>query len=368
VTSGTVLQFQLRKRYQGFVLDAEAACGPGITALFGPSGSGKTTTLSCVAGMLKPDAGEITLNGRVVFSSSKRVSLPPEKRRVGYVFQDSALFPHLSALGNIRFGLERTPPALRRINLDEVISLLRLGALLQRRPSELSGGERQRVALARALAASPELLLLDEPMASLDAGLRGVVTGYLRRVKQDLGIPIVYVSHSISEVLALADRALLITEGRITPFDRPSRLLLEAAAGFRHEARGVDNLLEGVVADAPLDGGAGRVRIGETVLVAPVGERLAGERVVVSIGAAEIIVATSRPSGLSARNIVPARLTEIDVQAGRAYATVDMGADTGARLIVELTESATRELDLFPGREVHLVFKSSSIAVLDAEA
>lgn len=363
MTSAAVLRFQIRKSFGDFALDAAGECGPGITALFGPSGSGKTTALSCIAGMLKPDAGEIALNGRVVFSSSRRINLPPEKRRVGYVFQDSALFPHLSALGNIRFGLERTPRAFRRTNLDEVISLLRLGALLQRRPSELSGGERQRVALARALAASPELLLLDEPMASLDAGLRGVVTGYLRRVRQDLGIPMVYVSHSISEVLALADRALLFTQGRATPFDRPSRLLLEDAAGFRHETRGVDNLLEGVVVDASREGGAGRVRIGETVLVAPVGTRLAGERVIVSIGAAEIIVATSRPSGLSARNIVPARLVEMDTRAGRAYAT----ADIGARLIVELTEGAARELQLSPGRDVHLVFKSSSIAVLDAE-
>ena len=166
-----------------------------------------------------------------------------------------------------------------------------------------------------------------------------------------------YVSHSITETLALADRALLMQDGRITSFERPSRLLLESAAGFWHESGGLENLLEGEVM------AAGRVRVGDAFLSAAVGGRAAGDRVVLSIGAAEIILATRRPEGLSARNIVPAKLTSLDVEAGRAYATADLGVP----LIVELTEGAVAELGLAAGRDIFLVFKSSSVAVLDAD-
>ena len=362
-----LLSFHFKRATRGFDLDVSAECGSGITALFGPSGSGKSTTLNCVAGMLRPDQGEIALNGRTLFSSTGKVDLPPEKRRVGYVFQDGALFPHMTALDNIRYGFERTPESARRISPDEAIVLLRLGPLLERRPAQLSGGEKQRVALARALAASPELLLLDEPMASLDSGLRGVVTVYLRRIKRDLGIPMLYVSHSITEVLALADRALLIKDGRITAFDRPSRLLLETAAGFFHEAGAADNLLDGVVSS--IDGrGSGRVRVGGAEFVAPVGARQPGDAVVLSIGAAEIILATNRPEGLSARNVLPARLAELDIKDGHAFARAEIGVSpSDTQLIVELTEGAVSDLGLSPGQDIYLVFKSSSVAVLDAE-
>ncbi len=359
-----VLSFRLKRRAGDFTLDVAAECAGGITALFGPSGSGKTTTLNCLAGMVRPDEGEVVLNGALLYSSAQKVNLPPEHRCMGYVFQDGALFPHLSALGNIRFGYERTPPGRRRISPDEVVALLRLGPLLQRRPADLSGGERQRLALARALAASPELLLLDEPLASLDAGLRGAVIGYLRRINKQLGMPMLYVSHSVSEVIALADRALLMQGGRATAFDRPSRLALERAAGLAHGPGGVDNLLDGVVVDAgAAEGSSGTVRVGAALLHAPVGGRANGERVIVSIGSAEIILAVRRPEGLSARNIIPARLDQLEVREGRALATVDIGVP----VLVEVTEGAATELGLSPGLVVYLVFKSTSIAVLDAE-
>jgi molybdate transport system ATP-binding protein len=361
-----VLSFRLVRRQKDFTLDASGDAGAGITALFGRSGSGKTTTLECIAGLRRPDEGEVTLNGRVLFSSSGRVNLPPEKRGVGYVFQDGALFPHMTALGNIRYGAGRRPVerAQRAVDVDEVVKLLRLGPLLDRRPAQLSAGERQRVALARALAASPEVLLLDEPMASLDAALRGVVTGYLKRVRRELGVPMLYVSHSITEVLALADSVLLIEGGRVVAFDRPSRVLLQSHAGFWQEAGALDNLLDGVVEDAAPQSGAGKVRVGDVMLFAPVGTRQKGEKVTISIGAAELIVAVEPPRGLSARNIVPARLVKLEQEQGRVFATLDIGAP----LIAELTAPAVEDLRLAPGQRVHLVFKSSSIAVLDAES
>ena len=301
--------------------------------------------------------------GETLFSSDRRVNVPPEKRRTGYVFQDGALFPHMTVGQNIRFGFDITPTGLRRINPDEAIALLRLGGLLERKPATLSGGERQRVALARALSTSPSFLLLDEPLASLDAGLRGIAIGYLRRIRRELGIPMLYVSHSISEVLALADRALLFRDGRATMFERPSRLLLEQAAGFWHEGGGLDNLLEGEVLEAPEGGESGLVKVGNVVVYAPIGHRSQGEQVMVSIGASEIILAVGKPNNLSARNIVPARLTDIDAEGGRSFAVLDVGVPVTA----ELTPQAVRELGLKPGQDVYLVFKSSSIAVLDAD-
>ncbi len=365
-TTLPVLSFRLVRRAGGFTLDASGDIGPGITALFGRSGSGKTTTLECISGLRKPDEGEVVLNGQTLFSSAEGINLPPEKRGVGYIFQDGALFPHMTALGNIRYGAYHRParPTQHTVNVDEVVNLLRLGPLLNRRPAQLSAGERQRVALARALAASPEVLLLDEPMASLDAALRGVVTSYLKRVRRELGVPMLYVSHSITEVLALADRVLLIEDGRVVAFDRPSRVLLQSHAGFWQEAGALDNLLDGVVIEPSPQSGTGRVRVGDVSLFAPVGARQAGEKVTVSVGAAEVIVATEQPRGLSARNIVPARLVQLDQEQGRVFAALDIGAP----LIAELTPAAVEDLRLAPGQQVHLVFKSSSIAVLDAEA
>jgi molybdate transport system ATP-binding protein len=358
---------------KGFTLDCSGDAGAGITALFGPSGSGKTTTLHCIAGVARPERGRIVLNGRPLYSSDERTWVGPERRRVGYVFQDGALFPHLTVEANISYGARLVGESTKRIDVPEVVRILRLEPLMRRRIAGLSGGEKQRVALARALAASPEILLLDEPMASLDAGLRGVVIAYLRRLRREVGIPMLYVSHSITETLALADRALLMRDGRITSFERPTRLLLERAAGFWHESGALENLLEGEVVAVSAAGsvatgvapgrGPGRVRVGEAILSAAVGGRAAGDRVVLSIGAAEIILATRRPEGLSARNIVPAKLTSLDVEAGRAYAT----ADIGVPLIVELTEGAVDELGLAAGQDIFLVFKSSSVAVLDAD-
>jgi len=368
-----VLSFQLYAHNRGFTLDCAGDAGAGITALFGPSGSGKTTTLHCIAGVARPERGRIVLNGRPLYSSEERTWVGPERRRVGYVFQDGALFPHMTVEANIRYGAGLVAESTKRIDVPEVVRILRLEPLMRRRIAGLSGGEKQRVALARALAASPEILLLDEPMASLDAGLRGVVIAYLRRLRREVGIPMLYVSHSITETLALADRALLMRDGRITSFERPSRLLLERAAGFWHESGGLENLLEGEVVAANAAGaavagaapgrGAGRVRVGDAALSAAVGKRAAGDRVVLSIGAAEIILATRRPVGLSARNIVPAKLEGLDVESGRAYAT----ADIGVPLIVELTEGAVEDLRLAAGQDVFLVFKSSSVAVLDAD-
>lgn len=358
-----VLRFSFRRVQGDFSLEVAGNFGPGITALFGPSGSGKTTLLNCLAGLLKPDDGEIVLYERDLYRGSPKIFVPPEKRRIGLVFQDGALFPHMSVSGNIMYGRARTPVADRRVDVDHVVDLLGLRPLMDRSPESLSGGERQRVAIARALAMSPGLLLLDEPMASLDVRLRGVVLSYLRRVHDDLGIPMVYVSHSISEVLALADDALVLSRGKVVASGRPSRVLLDPVVGGMFRDDPVENLLNGTVIEQGGTGQSGRVRVGQIEIVTPAMDRPAGSPVIVALGAEEIILATEKPSGLSARNVIIGSITNLDPVLDGVYASVDIGVP----MLVELTQGAVDALSLERGQDAYLVFKTSSIKLLDAE-
>ena len=206
-----MIQLSFRLRQGTFVLEIDEQLKPGITALFGPSGSGKTTVLDAVAGLRSPEQGRIAVNGRTLFDSAARVHLPPHARHVGYVPQDVALFPHMNVRRNVLYG--RRPG--QKLQLETVTGMLEVGGLLDRRVAELSGGERQRVALARALMSAPELLLLDEPLAAVDVERRRRILPYLLRVRDELGIPVIYVSHDRSEVDQLSDRVLVMASGRV---------------------------------------------------------------------------------------------------------------------------------------------------------
>ena len=356
------LYLRIRKGYPGFELEVDASFPAGITAVFGPSGSGKTTVLNCIAGLTTPDEGEVRLGDRPLFSSSKRVNLRAEQRRVGYMFQDGLLFPHYRVRDNILYGFKLTPPDRRRIEPDQLVELLELGPMLDRRPSSLSTGERQRVALARALATSPELLLMDEPLGSLDMAFRGRILRYLKDVHRELAIPMVYVSHSISEVLAIADRALVISRGKQLAFDEPRKVLLEPFVHSLMETRSLENLLDAEVVEHSSGKSLTGARIGDTVLWVPgASPRLkVGDTMSIAIRAGDIIVAADRPSRISARNILKGRIQGIH----RVEGSVLLYADAGASLVVEITPEALDALELVEGQEVYLVIKSSSIVVL----
>jgi molybdate transport system ATP-binding protein len=358
-----VLEFDVRVERAEFVLDVAGSFGAGTTAVFGPSGAGKSTLLGVIAGTVTPNAGHVNLNGRALFSSQDGVNLPPERRRIGFVYQDAVLFPHMTAEQNIHYGYRLTPESLRRLEPTDLADLLDITHLLGRNPADLSGGERQRVALARALATSPELLLLDEPMSALDLRLRGIVLGYLKTIHRELKMPIVYVSHSISEVVAIAGSALILSDGRAIAFDEPRHLLSRTAGepGSEFDAS-LDNLLEGQVVETHSDGSPGIVKVGGARLVAPTGNRQFGEKVVLAVGAREIIIATTPPVGISARNILPGKVTSVSGDSPRRMVTVISGAE----FVVEVTGAAVSQLGITPGAEVYLVIKSSSIAVMDA--
>ena len=360
------LRLTFSKSYPGFHLEVDATFPPGVTAVFGPSGSGKTTVLNCIAGFTMPDSGIITLDGRTLYSSRPKVKVPPEGRGIGYIFQDGLLFPHMSVGENIRYGYKLRPPDGRAISPEDLVELLELGHLVERRPDSLSGGERQRVALARALATSPSLLLLDEPLSSLDMGLRGRVLRYLKAVHSQLSIPMVYVSHSISEVLAISGQALVLDRGRQVTFESVRDALVQPGIRSLMEGAGVENLLDVVVTDRRADSGTIVSALGEHPLyvVDPhsmtdgIGQ---GDIISVSIRAGDIIVALDRPPRISAQNILPATISDVHRVEGR----VMVYADCGVPLVVEVTPEAASALQLHRGQDAYLIVKSSSVMLLD---
>ncbi len=360
--NNTLATFRIVKRFPEFALECEAALDFGVTAIFGPSGSGKSTLLNCIAGLVRPDEGEIAALGETLFSSSKRRSVAPEKRRFGYVFQDSALFPHMSVRDNIYYGYKLTPREHRKTEPDQLVELLRLSHLMDRGVRFLSGGERQCVALARALATSPRLLLLDEPLASLDANLRGVIIGYLKRVWRELQTPMLYVSHSISEVMALAHNTLVLLDGSPVVYGSTMQVLASAEMAGIADYATLENIVEAEVISARDTDGTATLRVGDAALIAPEVFSDAGESVVVSIRAGDIILTLDVPERISTRNVISAVVEELHVLGPRVL----VYAGIGIRLVVEVTPSAMRELGLHVGQRVHLIIKTNSILIMDS--
>ncbi len=354
-----MITFDIQLSRPGFSLDVAGEFGDGITAVFGPSGAGKSTLLNCIAGSIRPDSGSTAIDDDPLFASDRQVWVAPERRRIGTVYQDGVLFPHLSVFGNIEFGWELISESDRRFDPFELAEFFGLGELLDRKPSEISGGERQRVAIARALATSPRLLLLDEPLGSLDAARRGSILNYLKRVHTEFEIPMIYVSHSISEVVSIASKAMLLREGKVESFDRPSALLLGAAvAGGDIDA--FENILDGVIGEST--GQLTTVRVGDVDISTRHQNKKPGDRVVVSLGANQIILGATQPENLSARNIFKGRVSEV----WSSHEMIFVEVDIGQKFIVELTENALNELGISVGNDVFLVFKSSSVDVFDA--
>ncbi len=358
------LSLNLRKSYGDFILDCEADFDDGVTAVFGRSGSGKTTLLDCIAGMTSPDSGEIRVQGSPLFSSGGRVDLAPEKRRFGYVFQHGALFPHMSVQENVKYGYALTSDAERRLEPDEVVSLLGISHLMDRGVKNLSGGERQRVALARALAASPRALLLDEPLASLDAAHRASILTYLRHVSEQLGTPMVYVSHSLSEVMALATNTLALSEGRRVAYGPTGEVMAHPDVAQIADYSTLENILEAEIVSTDPSTGTSVLRLGETDLVGPPTTAVPGEQVTISIRAGDIILSLGVPPRTSARNAAPSVIRDLQEVSGRVLVYLDIGD----QFIAEVTPASASELGLKVGQDVHLVLKSNSILVFGSEA
>ena len=344
-----------------FELDIDASFDSRITAIFGPSGSGKTTLLDAVAGLRHIADGEITIDGRTLFSSARGINLSPQQRNIGYVPQEGALFPHLSVRKNILFGAERAGYATKTIKTDHVLNILEIGHLLDRPVTNISGGEAQRVALARAILSQPELLLLDEPLAALDIGLKEKILPYLGRVRDEFQIPMIYVTHSLTEVLTLADWVLMIREGRLITQGVPREALRSSHAILQISEEQFENVFTVTFVASDTEAGRSKVRLqsGEELfipyLAQPSNRTLQGR-----IGADDIIVATQKPEGISAGNVLPGTIRTIDLLDGQAMLTVFAGEE----FYVSVTAAAVSKLGLRDDSRVFLIMKTRSFHLL----
>jgi molybdate transport system ATP-binding protein len=358
-----MLRVQLVKRRGDFTLDVDfCAPVPGITALFGRSGCGKSTVISLIAGLLAPDEARVQVGDDVLVDTSRHLQVDARHRRIGVVFQDARLFPHLSVMDNLRYGARRLPRgAATPIRFDDVVGMLGLGDLTTRRPHQLSGGEKQRVALGRALLAQPRLLLLDEPLASLDQARREEVLPYFEKLRDALAIPIVYVSHQFDEVLRLATRVVLLGQGRLLAEG-------EIATVSRHPALreivgpdAVGAVMQGVV-EGTDDGGLTWVGVGDAELVIdePPPFLAEGQRIQIQVLARDVIVAATRPAGLSVRNAVAARVVSVKPDVGRAV-LVELDIGRTATLLARITARASEELGLSADKQVWALIKAVSL-------
>ena len=348
---------RFRLDWPGFSLDVDLALpGRGVTALFGHSGSGKTTLLRCIAGLERPSLGALTVNGEVW--QDKQRCLPTHQRPLGYVFQEASLFPHLSVLDNLRYGMKRSAAA-QRVSLDQAIALLGIAPLLDRTPDRLSGGERSRVSIARALAVSPRLLLMDEPLAALDHDRKQEILPYLERLHDELDIPVLYVSHAPDEVARLADHLVVLQAGRVLASGPLGETLARIDLPIRlGEDAGV--VIDAHIAERDTDWHLARVEFaGGSLWVRDSGHAL-GRPVRVRILARDISIAREKIEHTSIQNILPARITAIGNDTHPALALVRMNVGA-APLIARLTKRSAAQFDFREGMAVWAQIKAVAL-------
>jgi molybdate transport system ATP-binding protein len=353
-----MLKVCAKKRRGEFTLDAEFQLPtPGVAALFGRSGCGKSTLVNVIAGLLKAEAGHIALDEMILLDTARGIDVPAERRRIGYVFQDARLFPHLSVAANLRYG-ERRATGQRYVSMQHVAELLDLGPLMDRRTHQLSGGERQRVAIGRALLTQPNLLLLDEPLASLDFSRREEVLPYLESLRDHLSIPMVYVSHNFDEVLRLATYIVLMESGKTTAQGNVGEMSVNPGLRAIIGADAVGAIVDATVLDSDPSSGLTRVRVGHGELRVHFPNAAQGSKLRVQLLARDLIVATRAPQNLSVRNSLPGTVTAVvadDVDTD--LISIDVG---GTIIMARITNAATRELQLVPGIPVWALVKALS--------
>jgi len=345
-----------------FALDVSAEFPAGVTVLFGPSGAGKSTVLDCIAGLQQPDSGSIRLGDQILFDGEKRKSLRPAERKIAYLFQTLALFPHLTVDENVAYGLYALPRAEQTQRVRRLLQAFRVEGLGARKPAQISGGEKQRVALARSLVTQPRALLLDEPLTGLDAGLKSAIMEDLLAWNAANRIPIVYVTHTHEEVFALGERVVGLESGRVVQTGTPREVLGAPRTRLLADAAGYENFLEATVVERRRQDGTMRVALrGGPVelpmeLEVPLWEAEAGEIVGVAIRAGDILVASEEPRGLSARNVLVGRIVSLE---SRGY-LVELKIEAGTQIVAHVTPGAVRSLGLERGQQVWMVIKTHS--------
>jgi len=353
------LSVQVRHPFKGFELDVNITAPAGVTVLFGPSGSGKTTLVNAVAGLLRPDSGRIVADDWVLIDTKSRHFLAPHRRRIGYIFQEGRLFPHLTVQQNLLYGRWFAPRNARHESLGHVVEMLGIGHLLARRPGALSGGEKQRVAIGRALLASPKLILADEPLAALDEARKAEILPYFERLRDEVSVPILYVSHSSVEVARLATTVVALRAGRVAAIGSPAQVLGNVAAVG---VRDVASVLHARVV-AHHDDGLSELQTAAGKLHLPRVAEVLGATIRVRIAANEVILAREAPVGLSALNILRGVIAEIQPGKGPAARVILMIGPE--RLIARITQRSVAVLGLEPGQTCYAILKSVAVAPED---
>ena len=353
------LDVHITHRFDGFTLDVGFAARAGITALFGRSGAGKTTVINAVAGLLRPEGGHVRFDGETLYDGARGICVPPQARRFGYVFQDARLFPHLDVRDNLMFGA-RYAQGAAAITLDEVADLLGLHPLLTRLPARLSGGEKQRVALGRALLSQPRMLLMDEPLASLDGPRKQEILPYLEHLRDGpLALPILYVSHAVDEIARLADQLVLLQDGRVRVegplFDVMSDPQAVPLLGVREAGAVIEAEVTGHAQD-----GLSTLAISAGALELPGVQAATGSRVRLRVLAQDVILSLDRPDGLSSVNVLPVRVEAVHPGDGPGAAiALRAGND---RLLARITARAVREMKVHPGMQCFAILKATTVA------
>lgn len=349
--------------FGGFSLDIAFEAPPGVTALFGRSGAGKTTVVNAVAGLLRPDSARIAVDGTVLVDTAAGIFVPPHRRRIGYVFQDARLFPHLTVRQNLLFGRRFAPRGAGGPSLEHILALLDIAPLVDRRPAGLSGGERQRVAIGRALLSAPRLLLMDEPLASLDEPRKNEIIPYLERLREETAIPILYVSHAVSEVARLATTVVALSNGRVAGAGPAERFLSEPENMRLFGVREAGAVITARVLSHDAADGLTELAVSAGRLYLP---RLAaepGSTVRVRIEAHDVILSRTPPEGVSSLNVLPATVTAIWQGEGPG-AAVGLAAGED-RLLARITRRSVRTLALKPGETCYAMVKATSVAPRD---
>ena len=348
-----MLDLNVGTRLGDFSVDANIKVDAGVTALFGPSGAGKTTLVNMLAGLLRPERGHIIVQGEILFDREQGIDIPPEARGIGYVFQESRLFPHMSVAANLDYGRRQDA-----VNFDAVVDLLALGPLLKRRPNSLSGGERQRVAIGRALLAAPRLLLMDEPLVNLDAPRRSEILPFIEDLRREFALSIVYVSHNLDEIIRLADQLVVMAEGTVVAngpvAEITSRLDLRPLTG-RWDAGSV---IDTVVAEQDERDFLTRLSFKGGNLWLPRLDLAIGTSLRIQVRARDVSIALIPPADISILNVFAGEVIEVGEDDGPQ---VDVLLDIGAPLWARITKRSQRELDIAPGRMVHAMIKAMAV-------
>ncbi|MFT6676279.1 MAG: molybdate transport system ATP-binding protein [Sulfitobacter sp.] len=354
------LEVDIRHQFGDFALDVAFAADTGITAIFGRSGTGKTTVINAIAGLLTPQAGRVALEGECLFDAAKGIFVPPAARRLGYVFQDARLFPHLNVQENLNFGSRYAPKSAKGAGFEDVLALLGLETLLNRAPNTLSGGEKQRVAIGRALLSRPRMLLMDEPLASLDGPRKQEILPYLERLRDGpLKLPILYVSHAVDEVARLADRLVLLQQGRVQAQGPLYDVMADPAAVPLLGVREAGAVIEAQVI-RHADDGLSTLRISAGDLELPGVQADAGARVRLRVLAQDVILSLTRPVGLSSVNVLPVTVEAVHPGGGPGAA---IGLRAGRdRLLARVTARAVSEMQLAAGLECYAILKATTVA------